>query len=298
MIRPPHPIPYQGSKRKLAGNILKYIPAAPITLIEPFAGSAAISLAIAQQYTETQLSINDINEPLINLWRAITETPQALAKQYKSLWYAQLGNENEFYYAVREKFNHTPEPHLFLFLLARCVKASVRYNANGEFNQSPDKRRKGTNPKTMESRILQAAHLLKGRVTYTSQDYQQLLATVPSDAVIYMDPPYQGVSYGKDPRYAGSIDTSTFINTLRHLIKQNTQFLVSYDGRSGEKTYGEPLPDDLGLTLIELDAGRSSQATLLGKDSKTIESLYVSPALMEQVVDSMPTHTQRQLSLW
>jgi hypothetical protein len=39
----------------------------------------------------------------------------------------------------------------------------------------------------------------------------------------------------------------------------------------------------LNLTRIELDAGRSSQSTLLGIDEKTIESLYLSRHLRNMV---------------
>jgi DNA adenine methylase len=42
----PHPIPYQGSKRRLAAAILRHAPPAR-RLVEPFAGSAAIKLAAA-----------------------------------------------------------------------------------------------------------------------------------------------------------------------------------------------------------------------------------------------------------
>ncbi len=37
------------------------------------------------------------------------------------------------------------------------------------------------------------------------------------------------------------------------------------------------------LTLVELEAGRSSQATLLGRDEMTVESLYLSPRLAAQL---------------
>ena len=55
--------------------------------------------------------------------------------------------------------------------------------------------------------------------------------------------------------------------------------MISYDGRLGTCSYGEPLPACLDLTVIELEAGRSSQATLLGRDDVTVESLYVSRSL-------------------
>ena len=45
----PHPIPYQGSKRNLAPIILSYFPPRFRRLVEPFAGSAAVSLAVAQR---------------------------------------------------------------------------------------------------------------------------------------------------------------------------------------------------------------------------------------------------------
>jgi DNA adenine methylase len=56
--------------------------------------------------------------------------------------------------------------------------------------------------------------------------------------------------------------------------------LLSYDGRCGEKTYGDPLPvDELQAKRIELEAGRSSQVTLNGVVALTVESLYVSVSL-------------------
>lgn len=142
----PHPIPYQGSKRNLADDILRYFPAQVEILHEPFAGSAAISLAAAAQEKANGFHINDLNKPLIDLWRAIVNNPDKLAKEYEILWRAQLHDPKVFYRKIRDDFNLTGRPDCFLYLLARCVKASVRYNANGEFNQSPDNRRRGAAP--------------------------------------------------------------------------------------------------------------------------------------------------------
>ena len=43
----PHPVQYQGSKRNLASNILEFLPSKVNRLVEPFAGTAAISIAAA-----------------------------------------------------------------------------------------------------------------------------------------------------------------------------------------------------------------------------------------------------------
>ena len=66
-------------------------------------------------------------------------------------------------------------------------------------------------------------------------------------------------------------------------IQWDIRYIVSYDGRTGDKSYGQLLPEELNLTLIELDAGRSTQATLLGRKDVTIESLYLSPALSDEL---------------
>lgn len=45
----PHIVQYQGSKRILAPQILQYIPKKFNRLIEPFAGMAAITIAVSKQ---------------------------------------------------------------------------------------------------------------------------------------------------------------------------------------------------------------------------------------------------------
>lgn len=293
----PHPIPYQGSKRNLASKILEYIPQDTVCLIEPFAGSAALSLAVASYNKAEQFIINDINAPLMSLWTQILNHPEQLAKYYQQLWFAQLGRERQFYDYVRERFNIMQRPHYFLYLLARCVKAAVRYNANGEFNQSPDNRRKGRKPETMRRDILEASHLLHGKTRTLSTNYEAILHLATENDVIYMDPPYQGVSTSNDSRYISGLDHKLFIQQLQELNKRNISYLVSYDGRSGKKHYGKSLPSSLQLECLELEAGRSSQATLLGKKERTVESLYLSPALLNRL-DLSQTQMPKQLSLF
>lgn len=59
--------------------------------------------------------------------------------------------------------------------------------------------------------------------------------------------------------------------------------IISYDGKTGKKSHGKFLPNSLLLEHLYVKAGRSSQATLLGSDDETIESLYLSPALVERL---------------
>ena len=225
--------------------------------------------------------INDAHEPLISLWRCIIDRPDALAEQYSLIWHEQLGREREYFDQVRSRFNKNHDPADFLYLLARCVKAAIRYNTNGEFNNTPDNRRRGARPREMRRRILATSSLLSKRTRLTAWDYKLVLNQCTDEDLVYMDPPYQGVCGEGDRRYLPTVERDEFCDQLAELARRNIMFAVSYDGRTGDKTYGEPLPDSLGLTHLEIQAGRSTQATLLGRDDVTYESLYLSPRLAE-----------------
>jgi DNA adenine methylase len=293
------PFPYQGSKRNLAPAILGYFPRDVAALIEPFAGSAAITLAAAAANLAERFVINDFNRPLAELWRAIINSPEKLTRQYESLWRAQHADRRSYYDQVREEFNHTGKPELLLYLLARCVKAAVRYNANGEFNQSPDNRRMGMHPGTMRKNILATSTLLHGRAECSSLDYKEILTAATADDLVYLDPPYQGVCGERDPRYLKAVLFDEFVEVLETLNARDISFLVSYDGRTGDKVHGRALPKHLSLHLVELEAGRSSQATLLGRNEVTVESLYLSPALAHRLCirQRYPQPAVEQLSL-
>jgi len=279
----PHPIPYQGSKRRLAPQILRFFPNKKFTLYEPFAGSAAVSLAAAARGMVRKVVLNDANKPLMRLWERIIYQPKEVVATYRKLWYEQQGRERQYYDIVRDEFNRTQNPDLLLYLLARCVKASIRYNSNGEFNQSPDNRRRGARPETMEKHILNASQLLHDKTVVLIGDYHKALAGVTKDDLIYMDPPYQGVCGMRDKRYFESLPFDEFVDALRELNKQELMYIISYDGRTGRKQHGKKLPDDLCLTHVEIEAGVSSQYTLLGRYERTVESLYLSPALTGRI---------------
>ncbi len=287
------PFQYQGSKRSLASVILQQFPAYVVRIVEPFCGSAALSIAAAARGRAREFWLNDFNKPLAELLALMINNPKDLAKAYSEIWRAEREDALEHYYQVRESFNRSHEPRQLLYLLTRCVKGAVRYNAEGLFNQSPDKRRLGTRPETMKENIASISALLRGKTIVTSFSYEDVLANVREDDLVYMDPPYQGVCGERDSRYFSGISFAGFVEQLEKLNRRHIRYVVSYDGRLGKRTYGKPLPAKLNLTLVELEAGRSSQATLLGRDEVTVESLYLSPALVAQL-GSRPTLYRRR----
>ncbi|WP_298034059.1 Dam family site-specific DNA-(adenine-N6)-methyltransferase [uncultured Desulfovibrio sp.] len=282
----PHIVQYQGSKRILASQILQYMPDSFNRLLEPFSGMAAISIATAYNNRTDAYVINDINAPLIKMLQEAIEYPQKLIDSYSEVWSEQFiyeDNHVQHYYDVREKFNNGEEtPANMLYLLARCVKGAVRYGKTGKFNQSPDKRRHGTSPKTLATNVYEVSRLLNGKVKFFCHDYHDILEMAKPGDLVYMDPPYQGVTNVSDNRYFAGVPFEEFSDVLRILNRNGVDYLISYDGECGGKEYGEELSESLYCKKVLLNAGRSSQATLLGKDKTTLEALYVSESLISK----------------
>jgi DNA adenine methylase len=140
-------------------------------------------------------------------------------------------------------------------------------------------------PEKMRREIAGVHRLLAGKAEAVYADYRELVRRARKADLVYMDPPYQGVSNGRDARYFERLDVAAFIEEIDGLNARGIRFIISFDGRTGNRTYGEALPRALELKHVHVHAGRSSQATLSGRDDETVESLYLSPALVKSVPD-------------
>ncbi len=274
-----HPIPYQGSKRKLAAAILATVRGPFRRLYEPFAGSAAVTLAAARAGLAEGYLLADSLPALAAIWRAIVDEPAALADAYARLWRGQRPGDAAWYDRVRRAYNRDGDPARLLYLLARCVKNAPRWNRAGEFNQAADRRRLGMRPEKMRREIAAASSLLAGRTAVLAADFEAALVGAGRRDLVYLDPPWEGVTVGGDPRYHQGLARERLLDALAALDRRGVPFLLSYDGRCGDRRYGAPLPRSLGLRRRELPAGRSSQSTLAGRAEVTVESLYLSRAL-------------------
>jgi DNA adenine methylase len=282
-INVPHPFPYQGSKRGIAKFILPHFPSDIRCLYEPFCGAAAVSIAAAAHDLAKHFALNDLNKPLMALWNEILENPQNLCNEYEKQWLEQHLDRKAYFFKVRSEFNKSHNPYQLLYLLARIVKGAVRYSSDGLFNQSADNRRSGMKPNTMRQNIFGVSALLNKNTKVTALDFRIAVKNAQEKDLIYMDPPYQGTSFTRDHRYFNGLSYDDFVEALSAMNDKNLSYIISYDGITGEKAHGKLLPNFLELKHLHIHAGRSSQATLLGNNHETIESLYLSPSLVRRL---------------
>ena len=285
MTQLPHPIPYQGSKRKLAPIIGRYIPDGVETFFEPFAGSAAMTIYAAYHRHAVRFVVGDSLESMVLLLRSIVEEPERTTARYRKIWEGQRDGGHGFFNDVRNRYNEQRDPVDLLYLICRCVKNAVRFNGGGRFTQSVDKRRLGMHPDKMQRAIVRVSSILRHRTEFRAGDWRETIADACTKDFVYMDPPYLGTTIGRDKRYHQQLMEKDLIAGLEELRRRDVPFALSYDGMTGGREYGPALPQSLGLTRHLLYAGISSQSTLNGRNEETIESLYVTPGLAEPVDD-------------
>lgn len=93
---------------------------------------AAITIATAKMGRASHYVVNDLNKPLVDVLQSVIETPKTLIADYTEGWNEQFSYEGgsvEHFYKIRDEFNGGNQSAAnMLYLLARCVKGSVRYD--------------------------------------------------------------------------------------------------------------------------------------------------------------------------
>lgn len=160
-------------------------------LVEPFAGGAAFSLAMADQFESIWL--NDVNADLINVYVQLRSEPAKYIRDAATLFTPEM-NTAEAYYRLRERFNTTTSSWekavVFLYLNRHGYNGLCRYNASGLFNVPYGRYKRPYFPEEE----LRAAAVVLQKAELTCLDFEEVLAGCGPGDVVYCDPPYVPLS--------------------------------------------------------------------------------------------------------
>ena len=115
---------------------------------------------------------------------------------------AQLcgGEEKEYYYFVRDRFNDLADPLDFLFLNRSCFNGMMRFNKKGRFNvpfcRKPDRFRKAYVTKIANQVAWVSTQMRGNDWTFRVQDWRPSLAVAELGDFIYLDPSLCWTTYG------------------------------------------------------------------------------------------------------
>lgn len=262
-------IKWSGSKRSQSEAIKKFLPSTINTYYEPFLGGGSMLYAISPE----RAICGDICEPLITLWNEIKNHPSELADAYSIRWHRLQDEGYQVYYEIRDAFNSDHKPEDLLFLSRTCVNGLIRFNANGEFNNSLHHTRPGISPDSLRKIILDWSEHIQCS-EFLAQEYTKTTEDAQKGDLVYLDPPYfhtKGRYYG-----IGTIDFEEFYQYLSSLNSRGVKFILSFDGRRGDDDYTVELPKELYKRHEFIPSGNSSFKKVMDKENLQVyESLYL-----------------------
>jgi len=199
---------WAGNKFQCLAHILPHFPQKK-RLIEPFAGSAAITLNTDFK----QYWLSERNADLVALFHHIQQEGQDFINLCKSLFIPQ-NNNKDFYLKTRDKFNHTQDPRtraqLFLFLNRHGYNGLCRYNLKGGYNVPFGHYIK---PYFPEKELLAFYEKSKKHtIKLTHLDFKDCMLQATKNDLIYCDPPYVPLS-----------PSSSFTNYTGHGFNEHKQ---------------------------------------------------------------------------
>ena len=262
----PSILKWTGSKRKQAAEIASYFPEYD-RYFEPFLGGGAMLYLAGTPGSYA----NDIYPPLIEFWKLVQNDKDMLIKYYTEEWNKLQENIPDHYYIIRDRFNKQPNGLDLSFLTRTCVNGIVRFNKDGEFNNSFHLSRKGMEPERF-SKIVNQWNKKIQEINFTNLDYREILDITKKGDVVYLDPPYAG----SNNRYIESLDVDSFMKELEKLNKKGVSWLLSFDGQRGEDNLEYPVPEDLYKRKMFLSNGNSTLNQVLNGEVKEVkEALYM-----------------------
>jgi DNA adenine methylase len=193
---------WAGGKTQLLAQFARHYPAGLREgrirrYVEPFVGSGAVFLEIAQRYDVAEFYLSDVNAELILAYRVVQRAPDALIEQ--------LAGHHDRYYEIREAYNQQRceidyaqfsdawirRAAYMIFLNKTCFNGLYRVNSRGKFNVPFGRYKKPT--------ILDAPNLL--RISELLRDAELRVApftacerVVDDHTFVYFDPPYRPIS--------------------------------------------------------------------------------------------------------
>lgn len=215
---------------------------------------------------------SDIIPELISLWNMIKENPEFVANEYELRWNKLQRDGAEIYYKIREEFNKTKNCLDFLFLTRTCVNGMIRYNSEGEFNNSFHLSRPGINPQTLRRILLKWSMAIK-KFTFLNVDYRECLSNVQKGDFIFLDPPYGGT---KDRYTQQEFNLTDFYNELDRLNSIGAFWMLTFDGSAGERHYSFAPPSEVYQYKFSVHTGISAFSKVIDKKMDFIsESVYL-----------------------
>ena len=193
------PLRYPGGKASLVDYVEKFIESNKIsvdTLIEPYAGSAAVSIGLLNKNIISKAYINDSDQMIYAFWKTVMNNNQELIEIIDNVE-VNLDTWFEYKkYVVNNpltKFNRKDVAMAFLFLNRTSYSGIVKAGPLGGKNQRSRYKIDCRFNKERLKKKIKNLEILSSKVEVFNMDGIQFMKETikrNGDVLIYVDPPY------------------------------------------------------------------------------------------------------------
>lgn len=280
-------IKWSGSKSRVSKVLSLLFPHINGKFIEPFVGGGAM----LSRRPVADAVAGDVIPELIELWKVIQSSPSVVAEEYQNRWSGLQNNGYEYYYAIRDNFNSSRNPHDLLFLSRTCVNGLIRFNKDGDFNNSLHHTRPGIAPQSMREVINYWSNAIQG-VKFVCSDYRKTLEFAQPNDLIFLDPPYEGTKGRYKP---DNFDLPPFWRALEQLNHIGAKWVLTMDGQAGEREYSSSIPSHLYVHKFPLPTGNSPFTKLMNSGiDAVVESVYLNYELPPKTLNQFHENIQKK----
>ena len=185
---------WAGGKQQLLTQLAPSIPSSYL-YVEPFVGGGAVWLHVHPE----RAIINDSNQELINVYKVVRDNPDELIALLEK---HEKANSRDHFYEIREqdrdsaafsKLSNVERAARTIYLNKTCYNGLFRVNKKGQFNTSYNPRSSRNIVNEPDIRALHD-YLAGNDIDIRCGDYTNVLKDLPTNAFVYLDPPYMPVS--------------------------------------------------------------------------------------------------------
>lgn len=264
-----------GNKQRFAHEIVSHFPDDFSVYYEPFIGSGAVLATLAPDKAVG----SDAFEPLIEIWRALHDSPDTLKQWYAERWQEMVTEDKvSVYERTKASYNAHPNGADLLFLCRTCYGGVVRFRQADGYMSTPCGVHGPIPPREFGRRVDEWHRRTTG-TTFLLMDYQAVMEMPQPGDMVYCDPPYshtQSILYG-----AQSFDLSRLFEAIDRCRSRGVRVALSIDGtkRSGSLNCELNLPDGLFEREVFVNCGRS-MLKRFQMGGQTLEGEVVSDRLL------------------
>ena len=266
-------VKWAGGKRQLLDQLVARMPLEMNRYVEPFAGGAALYLAIADEhegprrrrFAEARLA--DMNEDLVLAYRTVGANVEGVIAELHT-----YRHDEEFYYATRSldpsTLSAVQRAARLLFLNKTCFNGLWRVNSKGLFNVPFGRY---VNPTICDEEALRAAAPLFAKAQVEHRDFHDVVSDLGAGDFVYFDPPYAPVSDTADfTAYAkegfGHGDQERLAHTFRTLAGRGVLCMLS----NADTPLTRALYSDFALDVVAARRSVNSKGSGRGKVAELI----------------------------